>query len=377
MKTISYWIIKSFKESLNKPALGVELTWEGIIRAYKNNNTSFVYENEIYLLLPISTLFFGMKGFNLVKEILFQSFLILRQNEFIFAALFGGSVIFSFLISLYAYKFLLFLKKETILLAHACLPSKKWREEEIKKVWADFLIDSGHQTQSQLLTEWERLGPIKFCKKHFRTTNANFISYYTDRAYFKTLGTLDVDFLHYSLIIPKLNELTVDSIRKILIQPVKCSYLSRPWTELLFRDYSPQQIERIFTNHQGKEFLDDLVALKARSLAVYASFSELFMKEMPKDLPEYLPRDNQEIEGFSCRVLKSRAEYDEASDLFSNCVRDYFNEEGYFVIILREQMPYACVHFTEKRILEIKGYNNECCKDPKTILKIIKSNYLL
>lgn len=257
---------------------------------------------------------------------------------------------------------------------HAIIPGKKSRESRIieslqrkessPRVAPSFRIPSSPVSNSRgedsLVREYQNLGTKKFCLKHFNQSGPGFIRFFKERAEDYT-GKINEQFLIFAACIPKAKELSSDSLRKILINPIlnyNFSYFKKGHLNLVFKNYEPLQIERIFTNHLGQRQIE-LLEYLTEPAKVYATIKELIDKEVykSKNLSEELKKiNNLEINGFKIKVLETYRDYTEASDTFRNCVRQRILKPGNILTFYYQGLPAICVQVLNGKIQEYCEY---------------------
>lgn len=264
------------------------------------------------------------------------------------------------------------------------------------------LPESHSRSLSSLEAELS-IDPKAFCHKYFAKSGSGFVSFYTERAFLKQQNNkVDPVFVNYSLIIPKSKEMSVDYLRKILtaFSPLETgislnyvtsknrfNYLNlssfQDFFNQLFRDYSPAQIERIFTNHQNRHFISRLVSYPEKYLTVFPvarSFAELEDLLREKVLPskEVFKLEAKTIGDLEFKVLRNQAEYHRMGEIFSNCLGKYFDREDEVVVVaFKEKVPVACFSVENSTLKDIKGASNKETKYKTEIIRILRAQGII
>lgn len=228
-----------------------------------------------------------------------------------------------------------------------------------------------------LSVAWNELGAQKFCEKHFNIKSPHFANFIKERVELD-MGVIDSKFLNFALSVPKREELTIDALRKILIHPITESpQPTKDHLAMIFKDYTPAQIERIFTNHRGKNEFSQIKRLQ-HPAAIYGTLENLLESEGIKSprLRE-LEKAKNVPSGLRLKVLQSRKDFIKASDDFINCVRGYYEQSGDVLTFYKESEPVACVHIQNQAISQIKGFNNGACEYTKEIKEFLKAHGLI
>lgn len=207
----------------------------------------------------------------------------------------------------------------------------------------------------------------EFCQKYFKMKSNNFLQFYEDRVLNANQG-VNTDYLYFSLLVPQRDKLSTDALRRCLQNYPQGSGLDdlvysklKDKTDAMFQGYTPEQVERLFTNYQGIENFSDLEEYVNRTLPVAKNFIELLdLLEEKKLTPELERINRKSIDGWLVKVLKSKREYNEASNVFKNCVKGYIKYSNQYIITFYKQdMPEVCVSVGNKRITQISGVSNQ------------------
>lgn len=264
-------------------------------------------------------------------------------------------------------------------LLHANLPGAADREERILTFYKiqheQYLKDTRPGTPDRsTISDWHQLGPKDFAAKYFNKSSSNFINFLNDRTLVH--GVIQENFLNFATSIPKVTEMSIDSLRKILINPVNHPILvSKEQLELIFQNYTTLQIERIFTNHLGKDRFNELQDLNKPAL-IYSNFILLLEGEVDnaKEISEKSQKINNLVLGdFTIKVLRTQGDYNRASDDFSNCIRSYFDADGEVLTFSKEGQPEACVYVVDQKIQEIRGFKNKESASESKVIQILST----
>lgn len=89
---------------------------------------------------------------------------------------------------------------------------------------------------------------------------------------------------------------------------------------------------------------------------IFNSFGD-FEHVCNKEIPEDILAMNLTISNLNFKILKTKNDYNQASDLFSNCIRKYFHRDSFVVIYNSlENRPVACVNFNRnKEVIKCLG----------------------
>lgn len=224
--------------------------------------------------------------------------------------------------------------------------------------------------QFNALQELELLGIKKFCKKHFNQSGPGFIRFYQQRALVTEVHGRA--FINYSLSIPKAKEMNSDQLRKVLLSYDLTFKNKIMDLNLAFKNYSVNQIEQIFTTPGNRSFLELNTLSEPFPLAF--KFSDLERLVTQRMLPQSLQNIHmEEISGFLFKVLITQADYNETSDLFSNCVRNYWGDERtYIITVFKKLSPLACIELQDNSIRQIAGIKDRSVLERSEICVILK-----
>lgn len=262
--------------------------------------------------------------------------------------------------------------KKTLFAIHAIIPNKQEREKKtINMIKAcinpgqgeviPILSTTNHfrappylsERDYPLVQEFNTTGIKNFCKKYFNKSGAGFIRFIQERAQKVEPRVLD-SFLDFAVNLPKVTQMSPDSLRKILIAQHPAFNLRKHELEMIFQDYSPLQIERIYTNYVGKQKYADLILI-TKPAKIYATFQDLLESELyhAKTLPDHFRDINgTEVDFLKIKVLETYRDYVEASDTFRNCLRNYITRDGFVITFYHRKIPAICVWVNEGRICE-------------------------
>lgn len=203
--------------------------------------------------------------------------------------------------------------------------------------------------------------PKSFCLAQFNKTGSGFLEFMTSRV------KAEKYFLNYALSIPRKKELSVDSLRRILLAYQPGIFKGVADLETVFANYSLEQIERIFT------FVGDKGAIFSQlsntPAPVVDSFNELITLKINKKL---LIFDTTEIDGFHFRILKTKHDYTSASEEFSNCVRNKF-ANGNTIIIAYKDGKGTCIEVNESSVTQMASYYDKISPHRRELSKLLKS----
>lgn len=220
----------------------------------------------------------------------------------------------------------------------------------------------------QVILNEYKSNPKKFCRNYLNKSGSGFLNFFKERAVIE--GELNPDFIFYAVSIPKVKDLSIDSLRKILLayQPLN---LNAPLDlETKFQNYSFRDIERIFTTPFNRAFL---LKLPSGILPVEKSFLSLEDALTEKDVPpKFKTIHNKIISNFHFKVLLSKKDYEEAGINFINCLKNYFDHSVVVLTVHVGTKPLACISLKDGKIQEIKGVNNQECKEREGIINILR-----
>lgn len=273
---------------------------------------------------------------------------------------------------------LYFMYIEILFFLHNAMEGKGLRESEIKAFHAAQnkapAIDIPPLRKEYLTNKNE------FCRKYFKIKSNSFFQFFDERA-FTYDKRLNEGFLYYSLLIPRREELSSDALRRCLqnfppsgsIDFSTYKVLS-PKINEMFKNYTPQQIERLFTNYQGIAGFVELRHHWNKILPLARSFEELFDLLNERELPvKFKALDKSTLAQFNVRVLKTKNDYVLAARDFQNCVLSYFKQKDIFIITLYiEKDPAFCISIKNGVVLEIKGVGNSYSPYESEIHKLLK-----
>lgn len=282
--------------------------------------------------------------------------------------------------------FLVNFKQELPLILHKILDGKELREQElISEINACIFEYNQNHTPPQSFPPYLELfqeDPKEFIFRHFNIKSPHFLNYYLERAYDPQSREINKLFIEYSLFIPKKEELGADLLRKILIHPVRIEKFNPELISVLFQNYTPGQIETLFTSFYGKDKIDDLFTLPKEPLPIYRNFSTLLNTELYRD--KTLTRELSQLlatpyEGIRIEVLRSLKDYEHAGySLFKNCLgksaKNYFTRGGHIILFFEREKPWACVHVKDFTPKEIKGYDNQDVTKKYKVEEILRAN---
>jgi len=209
--------------------------------------------------------------------------------------------------------------------------------------------------------------PQEFIRNNFNK-NQSFIRFYLEKAFLD--GSPQFKFIRNSLLVPKRKTINPESLKKILISLYSgapyiqdSNFPKESFIEQIFEKYTEQQIETLFCKRfETKEFeifWEQIHKDKVLNLPICDSFRE-FGLESKKIIPREILEMDLNVADLNPKLLKTKRDYDEASSIFSNCVKTYFDRQSYVVTYSgKDNRPVACVNFNnDKKILEMSGFRN-------------------
>lgn len=251
------------------------------------------------------------------------------------------SVSFSSLFSFYLFNNL----HQVPVFLHKKLPNKPERVKAVVEAVKAANKQVNTPTQShQLFFEYQELGGKKFCSKYFNTTAAGFIHFMDQRV------SIDPLFLNYALSIPRRQEFSVDSLRKIFLAYTgDVKMLSPLDLNLAFSNYSLKEIETIFTNPGERQHLQKLSQI-SEPLPVARTFSDLVSKQIPAELEMF----NNNLQGFHFQILKTQMDHSLVGEEFGNCIGDLFYQQSN-VVIARKNNQKTAMEFKNHQLIQMSG----------------------
>lgn len=226
---------------------------------------------------------------------------------------------------------------------------------------------------AELLLKEYLTEPKNFCKAYFGKNGSSFMSFFQDRAF---IGKeLNPDFIFYALSLPRVKELSIDSLRKILLayQPLN---LREPLDlSMCFKAYTLRDIERLFTSPFNRVYL---FSLPQEELVVEKDLVCLEDKYQEKAIPEkFKVLHNKVVSSLHFKMLLSKRDYELAGRVFSNCLKDYRDNSVVVFSIYLGASPVGCFSIKEKGVQEIKGPANQVCLERERILAILMDKGLI
>lgn len=363
-----------------------------------------IEKNEQCLSIVIDTRFFDFRTKRFFKKKVFNAILISLNLSFIVVfLLFFTSRNFSFGIKVHLLDFFsgwaivsistLFsvFKNETEAFFYYNIINLPFgnKEQRIKEIFYflenNFDLKNKIEVKSLNLVKEFKDSPKEFISKNFNS-NQSFIRFYLEKSYDE--GIVNVDFITSSLFVPKRNEINGESLKKILISiyssnlktKIFCLQTMDAWNDL-FKKYTEKEIETLFCKKFKKD--DFLYCLENVDKLVFEkkfdSFSNMVKEIKKRKIPKYLLNFNFKIESLDYKFLLTQSEYDECSELFSNCIKSYYNKiNSNIICYFKDNNPIACIEIDDfGKILELKGYKNGVVpKETKTqiecLMKCIK-----
>lgn len=202
--------------------------------------------------------------------------------------------------------------------------------------------------------------PKAFCAEHFGKSGSGFLEFMTSRV------KCDTDFIYYALSIPKKRDLSVDAFRRILLAYQPGVFLGVGQLDEVFKDYSLEQIEKIFTFVGDKGVI--FSSLSQTPAPVAESFNELATIKIH---PSLLIFDNTELEDFRFTILKTKSDYLRTSDEFNNCARTKF-ANGNTIIVAYKDGKGTCIELQGLKVTQMASNFDKISPHRKELVKLFK-----
>lgn len=200
--------------------------------------------------------------------------------------------------------------------------------------------------------------PKAFCAEHFGKSGSGFLEFMTSRV------KADADFIYYALSIPKKRDLSVDAFRRILLAYQPGIFLGVAQLDEVFKDYSLEQIEKIFTFVGDKGVI--FSCLSQTPAPVAESFNELATIKIH---PSLLIFDKTELEDFSFTILKTKSDYQRTSDEFNNCARTKF-ANGNTIIVAYKDGKGTCIELNGLKVTQMASNFDKISPHRKELVKL-------
>jgi hypothetical protein len=251
---------------------------------------------------------------------------------------------------------------------HTKLPRRVERSEllldYLKKVLSNKTLILERELSQLAVTEELRVKGIKsFCIKYFDKKAPGFLNFMESNIKEESA------FLYYALSIPKKRELSIDSLRKILLTYPRDVEFTYPLElDKAFANYSLAEIEKVFVSIGDKDVLWDLDGQGA--VLVVERLNDLKTILLPAFLQKI---QHQELYGFKIKVLQSPGEYQLTSNEMSNCVRSTYNN-GNFIVVVEKDGVKTCLEInSKKQIIQMAGMSDSVSPHRRELVKAFKT----
>lgn len=251
---------------------------------------------------------------------------------------------------------------------HLHLPHKINREIEVMNAVLEAHNDSLTNLTAPLFYyhEYQNLGAKPFCEKYFNKHSSGLVDFINERL------ALDPLFLNYALSIPRRQELSIDSLRKILSAYTGEFKLDSPLKiDGVFKNYTPKQIETLFTNPGSREVLYDFADDPYTPIPVVNSFDKLQSKYLPAI---YNRLDNVQIQDFHFLILKTPVEYTHAGAEFNNCIGSRFHRNSTIIIATHPNGYKTAMEFEHGKLTQMSGPGKQVSLHRRELVGILKKN---
>lgn len=378
--------------------------WAEEIKAFSGSDPNEGLKNVLFnslLALPINTLVFWslwrLYNFNMAPIALWEALafmvagpLFMLEVLYFILGLKEGKIL-SLLVSLNG--FLLFswiyYGYQKILMFFASSLERLFEREEADEEWGwgntypQYTCLSIPQQPADFsfktLDLWKMVGDVKiFVKEHF-TDSQSLTRFMKERLQRPGESSLDMDFLYFSLLIPKRKELSIEGIKNILL--AYPGIKNNPYYEKLprfltnndllsksFKHYSESDLKKLFCRrYHAQDFFDMILKLVKTpiELPVMDNFKELntfLSQNLVSGLhhPVLTKLHNQCVGEFKLTLLSTEEDYILWARKLENCIqRSYWDLEEVDIIgIYRGRQFYGALSFRLGNFEQIKGFKN-------------------